>query len=419
MALTNSTDSTDSKVLTDVSNLSVKISGRSDIGGQKYNQDAYWISNNLSYGINVIGVLDGHDKDTGKIVADTAKNFAESFTLTNIELAKSNPIEFLELIFEGTQCIIKDTLCNFWRERFFEIKEESGFILKKRSGYTSWEIIRGGATKSMCMIVGNKMYIANVGDSSGILYSSLPVLKKSFIKYEKDVETGITKPYESDKPDDTDISSDFLILTADHSPENSSEYDRIRKQYLSETVSSRQNPIFVYDDVSICNKSLCSPIFNIREDGTLIKNTIGIKYHKNVRQEPASYITTPNDSTYPDSLAFTRSIGDLYLGTFGLSHKPEISSVNFDTLFDAIGTDLSKTICIILATDGVWDNWTYHDVGLFLMHHTCIKTIEDSPDSGTHEVTNAFMDRNDLYAKRNFGRSADNATAIVMYISKN
>jgi serine/threonine protein phosphatase PrpC len=186
--LTNSTDSTDSKVLTDVSNLSVKISGRSDIGGQKYNQDAYWIYNNLSYGIYVIGVLDGHDKDTGKIVADTAKNFAESFTLTNIELAKSNPIKFLELIFEGTQCIIKDTLCNLWREKFFEIKEESGFILKKRSDYTSWEIIRGGATKSMCMIVGNKMYIANVGDSSGILYSSLPVLKKSFIKYEKDVE---------------------------------------------------------------------------------------------------------------------------------------------------------------------------------------------------------------------------------------
>lgn len=75
-----------------------------------------------------------------------------------------------------------------------------------------------------------------------------------------------------------------------------------------------------------------------------------------------------------------------------------------------------STLCLVLATDGVWDNWTYEDVGRFVMDASCLGAVGAGVD-GAKRVTISFMQRNALYAKRNFGASADNATGIVLYIS--
>ena len=434
--------------------LSIKIGSRSDIGGQKTNQednqDALWIFKNHLHNICVFGVLDGHDKDTGKVAADAGKEYAETFTSENIELAISDPICFLENIFAGIHNIIRDTLCNYWRKKGFEIKvEESGIILKKQIGllHNDWRNISGGTTKSMIMIVGNKMYIANVGDSTGLLCSSSsnsssssssnskskPVLKKSFLTYEKDVqEPSIIKSNRLDE----DIGSNTLILTLDHSPENPEEFIRCRKQNPSMIDPLKPSLNFIYDNITISNKSCCPPIFDIGENGIPIKRTTGITYNKNVRKEASTYVSTPSASIYKDSLAVTRSLGDFNLGTFGLGHKPEIQSVNLETVFETVETVFetvetvfetvetvetveAKTICIVLATDGVWDNWTYKDVSEFVMDPNCLEKIVKSPETGAQDVTNAFMDKNELFAKKNFGRSADNATAIIVYITKN
>jgi serine/threonine protein phosphatase PrpC len=73
-------------------------------------------------------------------------------------------------------------------------------------------------------------------------------------------------------------------------------------------------------------------------------------------------------------------------------------------------------LCVVLATDGVWDNWTYEDVTRFVMDSSCVGAVCSGPD-GAHRVTLSFMQRNALYAKRNFGGQADNATGVIMYIS--
>lgn len=77
----------------------------------------------------------------------------------------------------------------------------------------------------------------------------------------------------------------------------------------------------------------------------------------------------------------------------------------------------SSTLCLVLATDGVWDNWLYEDVNKFVMDPSCLGAVGAGAD-GAKRVTISFMQRNALYAKRNFGSSADNATGIVMYISR-
>lgn len=73
-------------------------------------------------------------------------------------------------------------------------------------------------------------------------------------------------------------------------------------------------------------------------------------------------------------------------------------------------------LCLVLATDGVWDNWTYEDVTKFVLDPSCLGAVAAGPDGGSR-VAVSFMQRNAVYAKRNFGGQADNATGIVLYLS--
>jgi hypothetical protein len=78
--------------------------------------------------------------------------------------------------------------------------------------------------------------------------------------------------------------------------------------------------------------------------------------------------------------------------------------------------DNSKIGCIVLCTDGVWDNWTYPDVQKFFMHQSCINLVKNEVH-GAQSVCHHFMERNKIFAKRNFGDQADNATGVVIYFT--
>ena len=70
----------------------------------------------------------------------------------------------------------------------------------------------------------------------------------------------------------------------------------------------------------------------------------------------------------------------------------------------------------VLATDGVWDNWLFEDVTKFVMDGSCVQAAMAGAD-GAQRVAQSFMQRNTIYARRNFGNQADNATGIVAYFS--
>jgi hypothetical protein len=183
-------------------------------------------------------------------------------------------------------------------------------------------------------------------------------------------------------------------LSGNHSPENVSEFDRMRKSHPNPTNPSNPYLLTVYDN-SRLEKYLCEPVFDTSSD--IPVKTEKSNYIKNVRQEPGIYVSTPADSIYYDILAMTRSLGDYYIGSYGVSHLPEIKSLNLDVCFDrirlekeklvqeellksqeklSIGSELddvkeksnisvkddSLILCIVLATDGFWDNWVYRHV---------------------------------------------------------
>jgi hypothetical protein len=78
----------------------------------------------------------------------------------------------------------------------------------------------------------------------------------------------------------------------------------------------------------------------------------------------------------------------------------------------------APVVSIALCSDGVWDNWLYEDVTNFVLDPACVSVAINSA-SGCSRINNAFMQRNDVFAKQNFGSHADNATCVLLYISDN
>jgi hypothetical protein len=179
-------------------------------------------------------------------------------------------------------------------------------------------------------------------------------------------------------------------------------------------------PGAVYDSGSH-DKSKCQPVFKRNAAGNFYVANVG-SYYKNVRKEWASLVSTPPYARFQDALAFTRSLGDLHLHTYGVTHLPEIQKVQLRPLFERLrarsSAEADQQLCIVLCSDGVWDNWLYEDVTKFVMDSSCLGAVTGSSDGG-RRVAMSFMQRNMLFARRNFGAQADNATALVMYLSLN
>jgi serine/threonine protein phosphatase PrpC len=236
------------------------------------------------------------------------------------------------------------------------------------SGYGS-----GGATCTLCIRVNNDLYIAYVGDSSMLIATREPILDLSIIKTLSDEldesgEPSIPATHEKSK---------FLIFCDDHIPENPIEYQRM--------LVSNPSVRCVYDGHSLSKYFLPSVYAE--------KKRIG--YHKNVRSDPATLVVNQSGK----ALSMTRSLGDFDL-------KPEVTHIPTVKKIDL--TSLSEG-CIIIASDGVWDNWHYCEVQEFF-------TNEANMSADVRDVAQSFCDKNDEKATRNFGSSKDDVCGIVLYL---
>lgn len=136
----------------------------------------------------------------------------------------------------------------------------------------------------------------------------------------------------------------------------------------------------------------------------------------------------------------------------GVSYRPSIRKIEMRRIFDALNRSFTgsgsgavrPTISVVVATDGVWDNWVYDEVTRFVLDESCIQAtlqfppeqwgselprvpgsldagvVSPSPSStlrGVQRVAMSFIKRNGVYAKKNFGGDADNATAVVLYFA--
>lgn len=296
-----------------------------------------------------------------------------------------------------------------------------GFLTRKRAEGSPTMCVHGGTTATVMVIYGGRRaVVANVGDSSALLCGGHAT--------EHVMRTISTWPGSATAPAAAapasavvarpDSNPDFasgpsqMEMSADHSPESDAEFFRMRDTRPSMTDKSRPELLFVYDTLT-SSKMSCPQIFHVDPASGRARRTNRGSYYKNVRNEWATLVATPSFAQFQDALAFTRSLGDLHLQSYGVSHLPEVRWIDLAPAgpdgVPAPATD--GPICIAACSDGIWDNWKFHDVASFVLHRERMA----HPDAQARTV--ALMSNNLERAHINFGSSADNMTAVCIYLT--
>lgn len=223
----------------------------------------------------------------------------------------------------------------------------------------------GGTTATINILLKGKIYNCNCGDSDSKLFSKHKNLHK-----------------------ESDIFTDILNISKSHSPLDKEEFDYIRE--------NKPDVKFMYKMGNIEH-----PIYD--ESGNLNDvSNIGL-VPKNVNGDLPTVIT--DSIRY---LAMTRSIGD------GDLSRKDPSICVYD-ISDIISSEYD--LCLVIASDGLWDNWKDENIKNFVFNETNLMTLKE--ENGIKKVTDLLLKKNDTIGKRNFGRHRDNTTLFLTYLTLN
>lgn len=240
-----------------------------DIGGGRENQDDWLVWQQKKSGLSVFGVLDGHGREVGKIAANAAKASIFRFCEEGCALLQSSPVDWLINAHKLAHDAIKQSFKVELEGQGFEIFEDpEGYLLKRKNNSQSWSCVHGGSSCSLVAIVGSKMYIANVGDSSGTLCASSSVLKTSMLEHIVDAALPPTSSLVENRKiwKEVDPLNDTITITAEHSPECPYEFLRLREYRARDGDPSEPALMVVYDAPSF-EKARCNPVFEIDSSG--------------------------------------------------------------------------------------------------------------------------------------------------------
>lgn len=176
-----------------------QVAGNTDIGGGHENQDDMFLFEERKLGVCVIGVLDGHGRDVGKLAATSGRIFLKAFFEKHYKELFSEPYELLVRAHKEAHAYIKEAFRVSLQNMGWEVMDYGGYLLKRKAknrinltidiGNTNvdnskissppskkanngWQCVHGGTSCSIVALVGSCMYIANVGDSSATLSSA-------------------------------------------------------------------------------------------------------------------------------------------------------------------------------------------------------------------------------------------------------
>ena len=356
---------------------SFKVGSYTDIGGYNENQDKSF-SIKLDNNIIVQGIFDGHGTN-GNLVADTANIFAITYFTEQQNELKLNPKNILTQFCD---------LCNHKiRETILE-KIEGSYVDKDFIRNKNGAILHGGTTCTIVAIIDHILHTICLGDSSATLHSQNGKITDDMLIEYFDTFNDQSIP----NKDSNIIKDNMVIISGDQSAEDEHEFMR--------TIDTGAQHLYQLNGRQV------KSVFN--KDGLKMPISTSETSYSTVRGDFPSIISSPNRDY---ELALTRALGDFYMCQYGLTWRPIYRSINIKNL-------LSGDSCtyVLIASDGVWDNWKYEDVHDFIMHESCINAIILSED-GSQNIAKAFIERNDIYAMRNFGKDRDNATVILTFIN--
>ncbi|ETV96255.1 hypothetical protein H310_10435 [Aphanomyces invadans] len=397
-----------------------QVHGCTDPGNHvKENQDTFLA---ISYKTHTaLAVFDGHGKTHGKLAAETAKTFFEQKLQqdrTYDDLIEDGE-NTMRCLFDDCHAAIGQALRAYYeRQRLQVVEREGGYLIVKQGMLQKSLLVQGGTTASIVVILngGATMLCANVGDSSALLCVPSPFDASWSSLQASNVLHLLRRPDAPPValPAELPESSHVLQLSGDHSPECMTEFERTA---MARSVPTKNGAIpellFVYDGlvessnqrVSVRDKHAAlekTPVYTHRS-GKLVKVGEGC-YFKNVRQEWASLCCTPSRAKFHESLAFTRSLGDYYIHSYGLTHEPDVIQVDVKQLMAQEGWN---QVIVVVGSDGVWDAWEYAQFSSVLW-----KAMDDHKGV-LKQVADDVMRQNKAVSAQVFGTAVDNMTLVV------
>ncbi|KAA0150340.1 hypothetical protein FNF29_05352 [Cafeteria roenbergensis] len=391
----------------------------------KQNQDDFFVEViDAAAGDCIVGVFDGHGRELGQLAARTAKNFVRD-ELRKEEVRKAierDPKDTFDAVFCGAHKAIEATFAAHYTDAGWLVSRAAeGFLTRRRSEGSATMCVHGGTTATVMVIYGGRRaVVANVGDSSALLcggHATAHVMRaistwpgSATAPAEAAPASAVVARPEANPEHAAGPTQ--MEMSADHSPESDAEFFRMRDARPSLTDKSRPELLFVYDTLT-SSKMSCPQIFHVDPSTGRARRTNRGSYYKNVRNEWATLVATPAFAQFQDALAFTRSLGDLHLQSYGVSHLPEVRWIDLAPAGpDGVPAPATAgPICIAACSDGIWDNWKFHDVASFVLHRERMA----HPDAQARTV--ALMSTNLERAHINFGNSADNMTAVCIYLT--
>ena len=155
-----------------------------DIGGGRENQDDCFVWIKRDDNIIVLCVLDGHGREVGKIASESAKSCLFKHLDDNYLQLIENPVQFLVAAHELAHSHIRSCFqAELERQGFEVVVTAEGYLMKRRQQGDCWACVHGGTSCSIAALISGDLYVANVGDSTGILCSSHGVLSGADLKY--------------------------------------------------------------------------------------------------------------------------------------------------------------------------------------------------------------------------------------------
>lgn len=356
----------------------IQIGSDAHIGNGHEQQDDICIIKKPNINCIILAVADGHGTYVGKTAANTCTYEIEQFADTNEELLVTNPNVFLENCYEHLHNKVREAFVKqYLRENKDVCVDSEGRVLYRKMPSQPYLHVNGGAMLTIAVFIKGVLYVANVGDCKAILCAK-------------------------DKVE---------IITSDHSPDNPSEYKRIRNFRPSPEDPNRAELLFVYDSLSEKQKCRCEQIYKIEEDGTAIARDDVKYYYKSVNRDRGTYVTVPSYHNYPDALASTRAIGNYNMNCFGVTWKPDIVMMDLN---DATEEEL----CIVVASDGIWDNVTDDTMRSILFHESCLKVAREDETHGAIRIVKSMIHKIGQTAQKNFPNHADNMSCVLMYLGR-
>lgn len=302
-------------------NLRYQLGSSTDIGGGRENQDESLIWIKCDVNLIVVAIFDGHGREVGKTAAMAAKACLQEILDAEYEVLLQSPVDFLVYAHEKAHLAIRDSFQARLEKEGYQVRvTDEGYLVKRRSNADYWSCVHGGTSCSIAALIGNMVYCSNVGDSTALMCVSQPILHRSCIHFERDAAVdnvsggSVVRDSAAFANNEQNLPSKVMVLSAEHSPENPYEFERLRK-YRQREGDALQPALFVVYDSPAHDKSHCQPVFD-PSSPELVPCQRG-SYYKNVRKEWASLVSTPPSAKYQDALAFTRSLGDLHLHTYG------------------------------------------------------------------------------------------------------